>query len=132
MIPAQGLHTAMANSPDYLEYLVEHLAPIGFVEVKSMFGGHGVYCDGRMFGLVAQDVLYLKVDDTNRPDFEAEGLEPFRYEKANGVAAVMSYYECPSAALDDQDILLEWARLGFEAALRAPAKHKKKRKKKKS
>lgn len=122
----------MTNSPDYLQYLVEQLAPIGFVEAKSMFGGHGIYCDGRMFGLVAQDDLYLKVDDTTRSQFEAEGLEPFRYEKASGVAAVMSYYECPGAALDDQDSLLEWARLGFEAALRAPAKRKKPRKKKKS
>lgn len=122
----------MSNSSDYIDYLVEHLAPIGLVTARSMFGGHGIYCDGRMFGLVAQDVLYLKVDDINRAHFEAKGLGPFRYEKAGGAAAVMSYYECPSAALDDQDILLEWARLGMEAALRAPAKPKKRRKSKKS
>ena len=30
-----------------------------------MFGGGGVYHDGVMFGLVASDTLYLKVDETN-------------------------------------------------------------------
>lgn len=118
----------MANSADYIDYLVEQCAPLGFIEAKRMFGGHGLYCGERMFGLVADDVLYLKVDDTSRDAFEAEALQPFRYEKSGGVAAVMSYYECPSAALDDQEILLEWSRLGIEAAMRAPLKKKKRQK----
>lgn len=122
---------AVANSADYIEYLIENLGPLGFVSAKRMFGGHGIYCDDRMFGLVASDVLFLKVDDTSRAVFEAECLEPFRFDKADGSVAVMSYYECPGAALDDQEVLLEWAQLGIEAALRAPAKKKKPAAKKK-
>lgn len=119
----------MANSADYIEYLIEQMAELGFIEAKRMFGGHGIYCDGRMFGLVADDTLFLKVDAQNRALFEAEELEPFRFEKKDGEVAVMSYWEAPGAALDDQDILLEWARYGVEAALRAPVKPKKPRKK---
>lgn len=119
----------MANSADYIEYLVEQMSSLGFIEAKRMFGGHGIYCDGRMFGLIAGDTLYLKVDPQNKPLFEAEALEPFRYEKKDGDVAVMSYWEAPGAALDDQDILLEWARYGIEAALRAPVKAKNPRRK---
>ena len=42
-----------------------------------MFGGVGLYCRGMFFGILAADVLYLKVDETNRPDFERAGSNPF-------------------------------------------------------
>ena len=121
----------MGNSADYIEYITEQLAPLGDMKAKAMFGGHGIYCDGQMFALVAEDMLYLKVDDVSRPHFIADGLEPFRYEKKDGKSAVMSYYSIPSAALDDQDVLLEWARHGVSASLRAGRKKKTPKAKKK-
>ncbi|MEO0412638.1 MAG: TfoX/Sxy family protein [Pseudomonadota bacterium] len=117
----------MGNSADYIAYLIDTLEPLGFIQSRAMFGGHGLYFDGRMFALVADDTLYLKVDDQNRAAFEAEGLDPFRYPKKDGEQAVMAYYQAPSAALDDTDILLDWARLGIEASMRAPAKKKKRK-----
>ena len=101
------------------------LAPLGEVSARAMFGGWGFHLDGRMFALVAFDAFYIKADDSNRADFESRRLEPFRYE-ANGKASVMSYFQPPSEALDDRDILCEWARKGVEAAARA-AKAKRKR-----
>lgn len=56
----------MAVSNDYLEYIVDQLLAWGEVTVRKMFGGAGLYRDGKMFGLVADDVVYLKVDDSNR------------------------------------------------------------------
>jgi DNA transformation protein len=92
---------------------------IGRVAARAMFGGWGVYREGRMFGLIAEDTLYLKVDDANRPAFEAEGLGPFVYEgKSKRVA--MSYFEVPPAALDDAAEMRPWARSAYDAALRAP------------
>lgn len=118
----------MANSSDFIAYLTEQLSVLGFIHTKRMFGVQGLYLDDIMFGLVSEDGLYLKVDDKSRATFEAEDLGPFQYETKNGVTSVLSYYEAPSAALDDTDVLLDWSRLGIEAALRAPAKKKRKRK----
>jgi DNA transformation protein len=56
-------------SNDFLVYILDQLSKWGEVTVKKMFGGAGLYRDGKMFGLVANNVVYLKVDDTNRGQF---------------------------------------------------------------
>jgi len=38
---------------EFVSYVVELLQPMGAVCAKSMFGGHGVFLDGLMFGLIA-------------------------------------------------------------------------------
>lgn len=56
------------------------LTPMGPVTGRNMFGGFGIFMDGLMFGLVAYDELYFKVDDGNRADYESAGSRPFTYE----------------------------------------------------
>ena len=112
----------MPKRSEFVDYLVEQLTPLGDVTAKSMFGGWGIYHEARMFALVAGDTLYIKVDDANRADFERENLRPFRYERRDKGEAVMDYYEPPAAAIDNRDLLCEWARKGIEAAGRAAQK----------
>ena len=112
----------MAKRSEFVDYLIEQLAPLGDVSAKSMFGGFGIYYEARMFALVAGDTLYIKVDDANRAEFERGNLRPFRYERRERGEAVMDYYEPPAAAIDDRDLLCEWARKGIEAADRAAQK----------
>jgi DNA transformation protein and related proteins len=121
----------MARQSEFVDYLVEQLVPLGEVTAKSMFGGWGIFHEGRMFGLVADDTLYFKVDDVSRADFERENLRPFRYERRDQGEAVLPYYEAPTAALDNRDLLCAWGRKGVEAATRAAAKKRAKTKKKK-
>jgi DNA transformation protein len=106
---------------------------IGRVSARSMFGGWGLYREGRMFALVADDALYLKADDKNRAMFEAEGRGPFVYD-GKGKPVSMSYFEAPPEALDDPSEMRPWARAAYEAALRAaaPKPRKKPRKSKAS
>lgn len=59
----------MAVSDEFIEYVIDQLAAWGEVSARRMFGGAGLYCDGMMFGLIADDVAYLKADDSNREDF---------------------------------------------------------------
>jgi DNA transformation protein len=99
-------------------WLEEALGPLGTVRVRAMFGGHGVSLDGLSIGLVADDVLYLKCDAQTLARFEAEGLGPFLHEK-DGRMVAMSYRRAPDAAMDDGDVLREWAGLALEAARRA-------------
>ena len=72
-----------------------------------MFGGVGIYAHDAFFALIAGDTVYLKVDDTNRADFEARGLGPFRPFDEHG--EVMSYYALDESILEDLDELRRWS-----------------------
>lgn len=102
----------------YDERLQEIFAAFGPVEVRRMFGGHGIYRRGLMFALVADEVLYLKADTESASHFAARGLEPFIYER-RGKAVTMSYYQAPDEVMDDPEQAALWAKRAFEAALRS-------------
>ena len=101
-------------SNDYLEFVLEQLEPAGEVAARKMFGGVGLYLEGMFFALIADDVLYLKVDDTNRCDYETEGMGPFQPYKDK--PTTMSYYEVPVEVLEDREQLKEWADKALWAA----------------
>ncbi len=99
------------------EYLIDLFDPFGPVTPKRMFGGLGVYHDGLMFALVADGIVYLKVDEQTIPLFEAAGARPFVYQgKAKPVQ--MSYWTTPEEAIDDPDAMKVWAERAYSAALR--------------
>jgi len=116
----------MTASPEFCEHLTDLLRGFGPVSIRRMFGGAGLFRDGIMFALIVSDTLYLKVDDTTRPAYEAEGLGPFTYRR-KGEAAALGYYQAPEAALDDPDAMRNLARDAFAVALRAQAAKAKKR-----
>jgi DNA transformation protein len=105
--------------PEFVAEMVDRMAPLGPVSARAMFGGWGLSIDGLTFALIA-DGLYLKADDLSRARFEAAGLAPFRPFADR--PTVLSYYPMPDAALDDQGAFLDWARQGWDAALRAAAR----------
>ncbi len=114
----------MPKRSEFVEYLLEQLAPLRGVSAKSMFGGYGIYQDGLMFGLVANDVLYLKTDEGNRAAFAARGLPPFTYERTGKPAIVMSYHRAPEDALEESEELCRWAHEACAAAQRSANKKK--------
>lgn len=86
----------------FAEELVDELGALGELSWKKMFGGAGIFVDGSMFALINSDAeLHLKVDDSNRAQFEAAGTERH---------ARMPYYAVPADILEDPEQLLEWAR----------------------
>lgn len=105
---------------EFNDYLAELLAPFAPVAFRRMFGGYGVFRDGLMFGLVADDTLYLKVDDATRKTFENVNSKPFRYDR-KGREMALSYYEAPVEMLDEPAAAARWAGLAWDAALRARA-----------
>ena len=112
----------MANDT-FRDYVLEQLANSGGVHCRAMFGGHGFYQDGLIFGIVIDDAFYLKTDDANRNEFDSRQLKPFLYESKNKAKVVaMSYYQCPEEALENPALMREWANLGVAAALRAATK----------
>jgi DNA transformation protein len=103
-------------SDGFRQFVLDQLEPVGGVVPRSMFGGVGLYRDDVFFGIVAGDVLYLKVDDGNRADYEAAGARPFMpYPKRS---ATMRYYAVPVGVLENPDELSAWARKALAAAAR--------------
>jgi DNA transformation protein len=107
----------MANSPTFVEHALDLLAPLGPVQARRMFGGHGVYLRGVMFGLLDDDELFLKTDEETRPRFVAAGCRMWVYPGE----AETSYWRPPDEAHEDPEAMLPWAQLGLEAALRKQA-----------
>jgi len=99
----------MPVSDEFIDYVVDQLAAWADVSVRKMFGGAGLYCDGKMFGLIADDVAYLKVDNSNREDFVKAGSSPFNPFPEKAKTTVMPYYEIPADILENRDQLAVWA-----------------------
>jgi DNA transformation protein len=108
----------MKSSNEFAAHALELLASVGRISARRMFGGYGLYCGGTMFGLIADDVLYLKVDAANRDDFERAGATPFAYG-ARGKRVVMSYFRAPAEAMESRELAAPWVRSAYAAALRA-------------
>lgn len=106
----------MSCSNEFEAFVQDMLEPIGPVAIRRMFGGAGVFVRGTMFALIADDVLYLKVDSGSREAFRTLGCDPFVYQAAPGRMAEMSYYEMPPHLFDDRAELIEWARQSLQIA----------------
>jgi len=105
----------MSTSQDFIDFVAELFGPLGAVSVRRMFGGAGVYCRGVMFGLIADDTLYLKADADTRGDFEAHGMGPFVYEgKSKPVS--LSYWQVPGEVVDDPAEALAWGQKALGVA----------------
>jgi DNA transformation protein len=106
--------------PDFVAHCIDLLGDLGPIGARRMFGGWGLYAQGCMMGLIADDTLYLKVDAQSRNLFEAEGLQPFVYA-ARGKRHAMGYFQPPDRAMEDRAEMRPWARAAADAAFRAAA-----------
>ena len=122
----------MPYSNDYLQYVLDQLAGLQDATSRSMFGGAGLYCGELFFGLIASDdTLYFRVDDDNRPDYEALGMARFRPYKDKPHMS-FNYYEVPPRVLENAVELVTWARRSLKAAEAAEKKVARRRSKHKS
>jgi DNA transformation protein and related proteins len=105
-------------SPTFRTFVLEQLGRCApSIRARNMFGGVGVYAGELFFALIADDTLYLKVDELTRPDFERRGLSAFRPYGEHG--EVMSYYSLSEDLLEDAEELRGWVEQAVEVARRA-------------
>jgi DNA transformation protein len=103
---------AMADET-FRDRVLGRLSGLGGITSRPLFGGHGLYWRGTIFGIVFEDRLYLKVDDRSKSEFESRGMGPFR---PNERQTLKSYYEVPPEVLGDPEALVSWAREAIRAA----------------
>jgi DNA transformation protein len=110
----------VANSQAFVEHVLDLLNASIPSTARKLFGGHGIYCEGLMYGLIDDDAFFLKADDECRQTYLDAGCRQWFYGGPEGPMAG-GYYEPPSAAIDDPDEMRPWAAMGLAAARRKRA-----------
>lgn len=110
-------------TPDFKLYVQELFEPFGRVGVKSFFGGGGIYLGETMFAMIANgDTIYLKTDESTRPDFLAEGSEEFVWKNPkSGMVWESGYFTLPAHLFDDGEELARWSGKALAVAQKAKA-----------
>jgi DNA transformation protein len=106
----------MRVTDGFRAFVLEQLSGVASVRARAMFGGVGLYADDIFFGILASDTLYLKVDDSNRGQYEAAGMPAFQPYPSK--PTTMSYYQVPAHVLEHGDELTAWAHTSIRVAAR--------------
>ena len=104
----------MAVSESFLSFVLEQLEGVRQVTHRRMFGGVGLYSREHFFGILDNDRVYFKVDETNVGDYARASMGPFRPHPTQPMT--MKYYEIPVSVLEDRDALAAWARKAIAIA----------------
>ena len=107
-----------AEKAQFLEYVLsEVLADVDGISSRAMFGGYGIYKDGVIFAIIADEQLYFKVDESNRGDYEQYGSHPFVYSQGKTKSTTMSYWELPADIMEDRDEIAKWIDKSYAVSL---------------
>jgi DNA transformation protein len=104
---ARAKLTPLRVSSGFRDFVLDQLAGVRGFRAQAMFGGVGLYSGDVFFGILAADVLYFKVGDANRDEYERAGSKPFK--PYSDRAMTMPYYNVPTETLEDAESLVTWA-----------------------
>ena len=95
-------------------WALDRLSGLGDISFRPMFGGHGIYWNDVIFGILFRDRLYFKVDEESKGEYLTRGMGPFR---PNERQTLKSYFEVPPSIIEDREALQSWAREAIRAAM---------------
>jgi DNA transformation protein len=107
-------------TPEYCAFISDLFGAFGPIEFRRVFNFDGLYRGETMFGLVADELIYLKTNAASRGEFEREGSAPLHYKSRDGAEVAMSYYELPQRLYDEPEKAAAWARTAYEIAAHSP------------
>ncbi len=98
-----------------IEHVRELFSDLEPLTIKRMFGGTGIYADGRIFAVQRSDgILFLKAKGAFAAEMAEAGAVPFEMTM-KGKLRAMGYMSLPAEALDDPELACEWARKALAA-----------------
>lgn len=110
----------MASDADFIEFVVDQVRSAGVVTCRAMFGGHTLYCNGKVVALICENQLFVKPTRAGR-SFIGDVVEAPAYPGAKPSLLI-------EEQLEDGDWLSELISL-TEKELPAPRPKKKSKKK---
>lgn len=108
----------MASDPGFVEYVLDQLNEDCAVTSRKMFGEFGLFSEGKMFGMICDDRLFVKPTDAGRA-FIGKVVEAPPYPGARPILLIED-------RIDDGEWLSELVRI---TTRNLPAPKPKKRKK---
>jgi DNA transformation protein len=107
----------MPVQDQYLAYVLEQLATLGSLRSNRMFGGIGLYSREIFFGLIDDDTVFFKTDESNIAPYRARNMPRFM-PFPDRPEAVLGYHQVPADVIEDAEQLVDWARKSVAVALR--------------
>jgi DNA transformation protein and related proteins len=108
----------MILNNSYATYILDLLSHLDNISMRKMFGGYGIYQHGIIFGIIINDIVYFKVDESNQKLYTAYNSEPFSYEGKNKKRITLSYWQVPSEILENRLELENWVDLSVSISQR--------------
>ncbi|MDZ4666920.1 MAG: TfoX/Sxy family protein [bacterium] len=71
----------MASDQKFVDFVLEQIENAGEITARKMFGEYGIYSDGKIFGLICDNKLFIKPTKSGRA-FMGEVVEAPPYEGA--------------------------------------------------
>jgi DNA transformation protein len=81
-----------------------------------MFGGVGLYSGELFFGLIDDDTLYFKTNESNAAEYQARNMPRFM-PPVNRPMGPMGYHQVPADVIEDAETLVAWARRSVAVAM---------------
>jgi len=97
-------------------YVAEHLAPLGRMSSRTIFGGVGVFIDDRLLAIVMGEKLYLHTDKSNLDDYVSRGMQQFK-PYPNAFDLTTDHHEVPQEIVNDAAQLKIWGERALTAAV---------------
>ncbi len=108
----------MASDQNFVDFITEQIQKAGTITAKKMFGEYGIYCDGKIFGVICDNKLFIKPTKEGR-EFIGDPIELPPYEGAK-----------PSFLIEDKIEDGEWLSTLVRITLEKLAEPKNKKRKK--
>ena len=105
----------MASDQNFVNFVVEQIRNAGEVTAKKMFGEYGIYANGKLFGLICDNKLFVKPTISGR-EFIGNVVEAPPYEGAKPSFLI-------EEKIEDSDWLSELIRISLKEL--PPPKQKK-------
>jgi len=95
----------MASNPEFVQYVCDQMRGAGNITYKKMFGEYGIYCNGKIIGLVCDNQFFLKPTEGGKKVLGAVIEEP-PYEGAK------PYFKIDE--IDDRELLETAAKATYD------------------
>ena len=105
----------MASDQNFVDFVTEQIKNAGEITAKKMFGEYGIYANGKLFGLICDNKLFIKPTISGR-EFIGNVVEASPYEGAKPIFLI-------EEKIEDSDWLSELIRISLKEL--PPPKQKK-------
>lgn len=107
----------MASSLDFVEYVCEQIGDAGEITYKKMFGEYGIYCNGKIVGVICDNQFFVKKTEAGASIYpDCEEAAPYTGAKAHFVID----------SVDDRKLMAEFISATYnELPIPKPPKKKK-------